>query len=443
MRLRVRCPHCRTRYKIPEEYGDKSLRCARCQKNFRVQSAAEPPASSGMSLLLPLLLVVLLLGGIAGVVSWRTWLSGDEGTPGPTPSTDLGPDLVAAPPPAPAPPRPDPQPEPPTKPQPATVPPPTPPSVPVLVWQDFRTDEGAFSVRFPGRPEKTLRKQGQGSGILTYSVALDQNRATFLVLCESLPTDMADLTPREILQAVAAGQPQPPRKTQEIEVHGHHGVEAVFQEEHNGKAVTIVERAIVGRKYLYRLSVSSLTERQDAAVVTPFFESFKPLAPPPAPPKPMPVVAAPPPPRPADKPQVSQLVVTLPEGWKADFNRFSQKWIFEREIDGSGMVRVTLGEALDDAADAETCATRLRRRELVDVEDSDRVFTEFTLKEARKEGFLVKAVAVAVKDRKDRRFAFVMVRTLNGLRLLGQGTALPTEALRDEVIAAFDGARFK
>ncbi len=172
-------------------------------------------------------------------------------------------------------------------------------------------------------------------------------------------------------------------------------------------------------------------------VVTPPPPAAPELLPPPAAvalplPPPPPVVAAP-------KASPSRLEVRLPEGWKADYNRFSRKWTFEKEL-AAETIRVTVGELLDDVKDADACATKLKRRDLVDVDDSEWLFGEVTAREKLPDGFLVKGVTLRARNRLEKRLGLVMVREVGGLRLVCQGTALTSEALRDEVIEMFRAA---
>lgn len=434
MSTRVRCPHCHAAYHVADEHRGKALRCARCQKTFRAEKGEASASAATKRHLLPWFiggLVGLLLGAVGAFLALR-----DRPPPEHPVNSPLTEPEASAPssPPPPTPPAPSP-PATTTKPTPPLAPPPPPPPI---AWQDLVYQEAGFSVSFPGTPQRTSRKDAFDRPIETFAVTLSGGRGSYVVVCESAPPGTA--TPRELLTALVQERSSPPAATKELTIGGHPSVELRTEEGDMGKTVTTVERLCLVGDHLYQVSVSALTATHDPAAASRFLDSFKPLAPPPAPPKP-----PPPPAPPVVVRDMSRLVVKLPDGWSADYNRFAQKWTFTRDVPGEKgpqKVRLTVGEMLDDAKDVEACATKWRRRDLVDVDEPIGTIVEITAKEKRADGYVIKALVRQTTERPEKRPAFVAVREINGLKLLAHAGDLPSESLRDEALALFENARF-
>lgn len=159
--------------------------------------------------------------------------------------------------------------------------------------------------------------------------------------------------------------------------------------------------------------------------------------------------AAPPPDGPPGPPppkaDMEKLQLTLPEGWKAEYQRFSQTWELEKYTPAAGGLRESSNVAIDRLPD-DAPATPDAYAEKLKVKDFQGIgyaWSEITEKKALPDGFLITG---QVRDYEDKtappRLGLVMVRTIDGVKVRCSSGRLRSQALREEAMQILKTAGF-
>ena len=459
--MNVRCPHCREGYRVADEHRDKVLRCAKCRRMFRAAPAPRDPARSHATAFAVAAASAALVAGAGAAAAFFLSRAGPRDTAAPPAAAEVVRPAEPAPPPPAAPEL--------LPPPGITGDPPAPksPRERAVAWAEENNALGRAHGVVKDMADALAAKGNEGDDFaLGVEGGLLQSKKTTWLVGRGGEFLVAEAPPAgpdgQGFGFTVTPLPRPSVRRGSTAVRldglkvapaeGRITGEVTCRRPGEGGAPAAL-RLIVVRNGTTHTDLSPLGAVPPAENVTlPFTvaaaagpvlllaevvagEAVLSNAVATAVVVTAPPVVAAPPPKPAG---LAGLEVKLPPGWRGEFNRFSRRWTFARDA-----ARVTVGELLDDVYDADACAARLRRRDLVDVEDDAFAFAEITAKEKLPGGFLVKGVTLGVNDRREKRLGIVMVRTLGGTRVICQGTALPDEAARAEAVGLFAGARLR
>jgi hypothetical protein len=140
---------------------------------------------------------------------------------------------------------------------------------------------------------------------------------------------------------------------------------------------------------------------------------------------------------------MSKLQATLPEGWKADYNKFLRAWDFTKYTPGPNGLnesnRLTVIEEAEPLT-ADAFAEKLKEKDFLSI---DQVWTEITEKGQVPDGWFIKGVVTAYRDKNEKsRLGLVVVRDVAGVKLRCKSTDLRSEALRKEALDVCRSLKF-
>lgn len=144
--------------------------------------------------------------------------------------------------------------------------------------------------------------------------------------------------------------------------------------------------------------------------------------------------------------QMKQLQLTLPAGWTLDYNNILEDWTAEKYVpqaDGTNamVARVYLDKLPDDAPEKlDAYANKLKQK---DFQDYSYVYTTITEQGKLADGFAIKGLVVDYSVKKSKpELSFVMVRSIQGMKLRCRSGTLVSDAVRTEAMNLCSTARF-
>ena len=321
------------------------------------------------------------------------------------------------------------------------------PAAPV-VWKDFTSRDGRFSVRFPGAPAVTSPPNARGRRVQMFTAALpptpERMETWFAVTCEDF--DPGETSDADAFLAAHAAEPGPQwTKNAPIKLGRFPGLEL------HRAAVDVhpkVVRAGTRRLYLVHTRLYTLTATGPPGPDAPplfqeFFDSFKLLDSSEPELLPSPIVVAVPP-----KDGLAGLQLNVPDGWTANYNKFSFTWTLTKPAPTprSNGEEFVIEECPADARTPEVYAARLKERDFLTGDVPG--FVEVGNKGNLPDGFYFKGVVKKYPNgRTPPILGLAAVRDIGGLKVRCYSANLRTtkerpEGLREELLEMFKAAKF-
>jgi predicted Zn finger-like uncharacterized protein len=142
-----------------------------------------------------------------------------------------------------------------------------------LAWKELTSEDGRFSVSFPGTPEKTSQDRPAGP-VQSYVLALGGEQ-TFTVTWNDLE-GTEGLDPKIFLDTFAKQMAANAKDKKEVKTNGHPGVELQMDQDEGGMPMAMTQRIYFVKGRLFQLIVTGARGKQDPAATARFFDSFKP-----------------------------------------------------------------------------------------------------------------------------------------------------------------------
>lgn len=144
--------------------------------------------------------------------------------------------------------------------------------------------------------------------------------------------------------------------------------------------------------------------------------------------------------------QMKQLQLTLPAGWTLDYNKILEDWTAEKYVpqaDGTNamVARIYFDQLPEDAPEKlDAYADKLKQK---DFQDYSYIYTKITEKGKLADGFAIKGLVVDYSAKKSQpELSFVMMRSIQGVKLRCRSGTLVSDAVRTEAMNLCSTARF-